>query len=136
MVKIKKIIKKVNETKQEDGTILLKGKKALLLAEGCKLTKTKKNAEKRIKEIRKEIDLNKAAEYINDANDKLVISESDKFSDVDPKKLYNKFKTKKMITKYFTIVKVQIGPLEKLMPKSIIAKMRTKLDPIEKWSWK
>lgn len=143
MVKTKKIkkikiTKKNNEIKQNDGTILLKGTKALLLAEACKLNKTKKDAEKRIKKIKAEIDLNKTGEYKNEADDRLVLSESDKFSDVDARKLYLKFKrkSKAMEMKFFSIVKVQIGPLEKIMPKSIIEKLRIKLDPIQKWSFK
>jgi len=130
-------IKKNNETTQKDGTILLTGTKALLLAEACKLNKTKKDAEKRIKKIKIEMKL-KTGEYINEANDKLVLSESDKFSDVDARKLYLKFKkkSKAMEMKFFSIVKVQIGPLGKIMPESIIEKLRTKLDPIKKWSFK
>jgi len=136
MVKIKKIIKKNNEIMQKDGTILLKGTKALLLAEACKLNKTKKDAEKRIKKIKTEMHLSKAGEYINEASDILVLTESDKFSDVDAKKLYKKFLRNKRIDEFFGVVKVQIGPLEKIMPKTVIAKLRVKLDPITKWSFK
>jgi len=133
-----KIRKKINEQQQSDGTILLKGKKAVLLAEACKLTTIKKNAEKRIKQIKTEMDLKNAGEYVNEANDKLVLSESDKFSDIDARKLYNKFKAKSkaMEMKFFSIVKVQVGPLGKILPQSVIDKMRFRLDPIKKWSFK
>jgi len=133
-----KIRKKINEQQQSDGIILLKGKKAVLLAEACKLTTIKKNAEKRIKQIKTEMDLKNAGEYVNEANDKLVLSESDKFSDIDARKLYNKFKAKSkaMEMKFFSIVKVQVGPLGKILPQSVIDKMRFRLDPIKKWSFK
>jgi len=133
-----KVRKKINENIQSDGTILLKGKKALLLAEACKLNVTKKNAEKRIKQIKIEMDLKNAGEYVNEANDKLVLAESDKFTDIDARKLYNKLKkkSKSMEMKFFTVVKVQVGPLEKIMPKTVIGRMRSKLDPIKRWSFK
>jgi len=132
----KKIIRKNNEIAQKDGTILLKGKKALLLAEACKLNKTKKDAEKRIKKIKIEMNLSKTGEYVNEANDILVLSESDKFSDIDTKKLYKRFVSRKRTCEYFGVVKVQIAPLLKIMPESIIKKLRYKLDPITKWSFK
>jgi len=135
MVKVKK---EINGKLQKDGTILLKGKKALLLAEACKLNKTKKEAEKRIKVIKTEMGLKNPGEYVNEANDKLVLSESTKFSDVDARKLFLKFKkkSKAMEKLFFSIIKVQIGPLEKILPETAINKLRVKLDPIKKWAFK
>ena len=117
-------------------TKLIKGKKALLLAEGCKLNKIKKDAEKRLKEIKIEIDFKKDGTYKNEAGDELVVSESEKFSDIQPKKVLVYLKKMKMMSRFPEVIKVQITPLKKIIPESTYAKWRTKLDPIIKFSWK
>lgn len=113
-----------------------KGKKALLIAEGCKLNKTKSDAEKRLKEIKIEIDITSEGTYKNDAGDVLVVSESDNFSDIEPKKVLAYLKKMKMAARFPEVIKVQITALKKLVPETVIAKWRTPLDPTIKFSWK
>lgn len=120
----------------DDEPVMLDGDNALLLAEACKLNKEKKAAEKRIKKIKTLMDLDKAGEYENKAGDKLVLSMADKYSEIDPEKLFNKFVKNKMKKRFWTIIKVQLGPLTKIVPESSIAKMRHALDPTAKWSFK
>jgi len=115
---------------------LMKGKKALLIAEACKLDKQKKAAEKRIKEIKAEIDLNKDGTYKNEAGDSLVISSAEKFTDIEPKKVMAYLKKMKMQARFSETIKVQITPLKKLVPESTIATWRKPLDPTIKYSWK
>ncbi|MCP4369879.1 MAG: hypothetical protein GY797_17455 [Deltaproteobacteria bacterium] len=132
---IKRLPQKRDVLKEDDGPIMLDGDDALLLAEACKLNKEKKAAEKRIKKIKTVLDLN-AGEYMNKAGDKLVLSEADKFSEIDPERLFKLFVKNRKKQKFWTVVKVQIGEVSKIVPESSIKKLREKLDPIMKWSFK
>ncbi len=117
-------------------TRILKNKKALLLAEGCKLNKVKKDAEKRLKEIKTEIELTDEGTYKNEAGDQLVISESERFSDIEPKKVLAYLKKMKMTSRFPDVIKIQITPLKKVVPETVIAKWRSPLDPTTRFSWK
>ncbi|MDP8268217.1 MAG: hypothetical protein P9L97_05760 [Candidatus Tenebribacter davisii] len=128
---MKKIIKKEKPVER-----LMKGKKASLIAEGCKLNKIKKDTTKRLDEIKAEIELTKKGTYKNEAGDQLVISESEKFSEIEPKKVIAYLKKNDMSARFPETIKVQITALKKIVPESIIAKWRIALDPIIKFSWK
>ena len=127
---MKKIIKKKAVNK------IMKGKKALLIAEGCKLNTQKKAVVKRLDEIKVEIDLAEDGTYKNEAGDVLVISSSDKFSDIEPKKVMAYLKKNDMKARFSEVIKVQITPLKKIVPESIIDKWKVALDPVIKFSWK
>lgn len=116
--------------------IILQGKKALLLAEGAKLNKVKKEAEKRLSEIRAELDIKEAGTYKNEAGDMLAVSVMVKFSDIDPKNVMSYLKKMKMAARFPDVIKVQLTPLRKIVPESIINKWQIPLDPIIKFSWK
>ncbi len=133
---IKKIPQKKEVSADDGRSILLEGDRALLLAEACKLNKTKKAAEKRLKAIKKEMDLTVASDYENKAGDTLALTFSDKFTDVEPEKLFNLFVKNRKKAKFWGIVKVQLGELVKIVPESSIKKMREKLDPTAKWTFK
>ena len=115
---------------------IIKGRKALLLAEGCKLNKIKKDAENRLKEIKAEIEFNSSGTYKNEAGDQLVIAETKKFSDIPPKKVLDYLKKMKMNSRFPEVIKVQLTPLKKVVPETIISKWRTPLDSVLRWSWK
>ena len=106
----------------------LTGDNALLLAEASKLSNQKKSAEKRIKEIKKEMNLSEEGIYSNTAGDKLTLAMSDAFTEIDPEKLFNQFVKNRKKGKFWSVVKVQLGALEKIVPSTSIAAMRTKLD--------
>lgn len=115
---------------------LLKGRKALLLAEGCKVKKQMKEAEERLKEIKDEMDLKNPGTYKNEAGDELVINETEKFSEISPVTVLNYLKKKGMASRFPETVKVQITPLKKVVPESMIDKWRTPLDSILRCTWK
>ena len=115
---------------------LLKGKRALLLAEGCKLAKEKKAIEARLAEIKKEIQLIEPGTYYNEAGDTLTIAETIKFTDISPKSVLSYLKKNRMANRFPECVKVQITPLKKIVPESVITRWRTPLDPIQRWNWK
>jgi len=115
---------------------VFKGKKALLIAEGCKLSKEKKRVEERMKEIKKELGTLSPGTYENEAGDSLVVSEMEKFSDINPKKVLDYLKKQKMVGRFPETVKVQITPLKKIVPESVIERWRTPLDSVSRWSWK
>ena len=115
---------------------VFKGKKALLVAEGCKLNKEKKGIDTRLAEIKDELSLKVAGTYTNEAGDKLVISETEKFTDIQPKSVMNYLKKNKMASRFPETVKVQITALKKLVPETVIQKWRTSLDSTLRWSWK
>lgn len=135
-IPIKKIPQKKEKSVSDGKPIMLEGDNALLLAEACKLNKTKKAAEKRLKAIKKEMGLDVAADYENKAGDTLALTFSDKFTDVEPEKLFNLFVKNRKKAKFWGVVKVQLGELVKIVPESSIAKMREKLDPTAKWTFK
>ena len=85
---------------------IMKGKKALLIAEGCKLNKKKKDAEKRLAEIKIEIDLTADGTYKNEAGDSLVISSSEKFTEIEPKKVLAYLKKMKMGARFPETIKI------------------------------
>lgn len=115
---------------------ILKGKKALLLAEGCKIKKELKIKEERLNEIKNEININESGTYRNEAGDELVIAETEKFSEISPGTVLTYLKKKKMSNRFPEIVKVQITPLKKIVPESMINRWRTPLDSILRWTWK
>ncbi len=115
---------------------MLKGRKALLLAEGCKLKKEAKLLEERLKEIRIEIGFDSAGTYRNEAGDELVIAETTKFSEISPRTVLSYLKKKQMSNRFPEIVKVQITALRKVVPDSMVDKWRKPLDGILRWSWK
>ena len=117
---------------------ILKGKMALLLAEGCKLNKQKKEIEKRLEEIKKEIEINSPGDYVNEAKDALNVAEVERFSDVSPKDVLDWLKRQKpsMVSKFPETVKVQITQLERFVPKSVINGWRFPLDSTLRWTWK
>ena len=112
----------------------LTDKQALLIAEGCKKHKEMKAAEARLAAIKEELDLPKG-KYVNNAGDSLTITSEDKYTEIDPEKLYMQFVKNNKIRQFWSVVKVQITPLGKIIPESSISKMRDKLDPTTKWFW-
>lgn len=121
---------------QHNGMNLLEGDDALLLAEACKLDKTKKVAEKRLKVIKIALGLDTKGEYTNKAGDLVTVSVSPKKSDVDPMELQKKLKEQKKESKFWSCVKVQLTPLKKVLVQDEIDKMQFDLDDIIKCSFK
>lgn len=117
-------------------SIMLEGQKALLLAEGCKIRKEMKVLEERLAEIKDEMDLGKKGTYKNSAGDSLVIAETEKFSEISPKAVLDYLKKQKMSSRFPETVKVQLTPLKKIVPESMIDKWRIPLDSILRWTWK
>jgi hypothetical protein len=117
-------------------TTILEGKKALLLAEACKLNKIKKDAEDRLKEIKTELDLKEAGKYKNEAGDRLTIAETEKFSEINPKTVFDHMKKERMLVHFPSVVKVQITPLKKVVPETIFNRWRKKLSPTLRWAFK
>jgi len=117
-------------------TYMLEGKNALLLAEGVKFNKIKKDAEKRLSEIKEKIGIKEEGIYKNEVGDILDVSVMDKNSDIEPKKVLAYLKKMKMTSRFSEVIKVQITPLKKIVPESVIEGWQIKLDPIIKYSWK
>ncbi len=115
---------------------VLSGDQAALLSEGCKLNAQKKAIEARLKEIKSEMKINKIGTYTNKANDKVVISEVQNYSPVDPKLLFKYMRENKMTKHYWSCVKVQLTPLKKQIAESKYNKWRNKLDITFKWAFK
>jgi len=115
---------------------LLKGRKALLLAEGCKLKKEIKARDSRLREIKDEIGLHEANTYRNEAGDELVIAQTEKFSEISPRTVLTYLKKKKMSNRFPEIVKVQITALRKVVPDSMVDSWRNSLDSVLRWTWK
>jgi len=115
---------------------MLKGDQAELLAEACKLNKTKKDAEKRLGEIKGELKKLKPGDYTNRGGDTLNVSVTDKTSDVDAMSLFNYFKRKKQTSRFWACVKVQLGELRKQVPETTIDKWIDKLGETKKFTFK
>jgi tetrahydromethanopterin S-methyltransferase subunit G len=130
----KKIIKK--KVVQEKDPFLLTGNKALLLAEGCKIDKQKKDIEKRLKEIKDELELDLAGEYSNSAGDRLNLSFTPRFTDPDPKEVYAIMKTKKLGKFFWKCIKVGLTEAKKYVSEKELNKLRKELDPIKRHSFK
>ena len=116
-------------------TTQLEGTQALLLAEACKINTVKKEIEGRLKEIKEELSLSKGS-YKNSAGDKLTISETEKFTEINSKKVFDYLKKNKMMASFPGTVKVQLTPLKKVVPESTYNKWRKPLDPISRWIFK
>jgi len=114
----------------------LTGRKALLLAEGCKLKKQAKAIEERLSAIKDEMGPLHAGDYRNDAGDELQVAETEKFSDISPGIVLTYLKKMRMADRFPEIVKVQITALKKVVPDSVIEKWRVPLDSIYRWTWK
>ncbi len=115
---------------------LFKSKSALLLAEGCKLKKEIKLRTERLTEIKEELKISNAGTFRNEAGDELVISKTEKFTEISPKSVMAYLKKNKMANRFPETVKVQLTPLKKIVPESIIKRWRKPLDPILRWTWK
>jgi hypothetical protein len=133
-----KKIKKVKKTapKKEEHSFLLTGDKALLIAEGCKINKQKKDIEKRLTEIKKDLDLNVAGDYSNSAGDVVNVSLVSKFTDPDPKEFYSIMKKKKLGKFFWNCVKVGITEAKKYTTEKELNNLRTELDPTKKFTFK
>lgn len=114
---------------------MLKGKKALLLAEACKLGKEIKAKEKRIAIIKSELDLKKGT-YENEANDTLNIGESDKMSPIDPKKAFMWMKKNDLRAAFWKCVKIQLTELRKQVPEKQVDKWERKIGTTQRWTFK
>jgi len=101
---------------------ILKGKKALLLAEGCRIRKEQKILDERLGKIKAELGLTAKGTYTNGSGDELVIAETEKYSEISPKTVLDYLKRKNMASRFPEIVKVQIVPLRKVVPDSMIDK--------------
>lgn len=114
----------------------LKGNKALLLAEGCKLNKQKKEIDKRIAQIKKELKIKEAGTYTNLAGDELNVAEFDNFSDIDPAKVITYMRKQRMISRLPEVFKVKLTELRKIIPEDTIEGWRYPLSSSTRWSWK
>jgi hypothetical protein len=129
----KKIIKK----KTNVDPFRLTGDDALLLAEACKLDKQRKEAEKRLKEIKKSlVAIEKVGQYYNDAGDKLDFSERDNYTPIDSKELYEVMKKQKVGKFFWSCVKPNLTDVKKYVSETKINKLRKKLDPTPVFSFK
>lgn len=115
---------------------ILEGNQAMLLAEGAKINTQIKALDKRFKEIKAELGTLPVGTYENQAKDKLVISETERFTDIDPKKVFDYLKKEKRMASFPGTVKVQITPLKKVIAASVFDKWRKPLDPIKRMSFK
>ena len=117
---------------------LLKGEEALLLAEACKLDKQRKDAEKRLKEIKKAFtDLKEKGEYSNSAGDRVIVSFRDKYTEMEPKEVQKLLKSKKLGKYFWKCVKIALTETKKYLTEKEIDDLRTKLDPpIKAFSFK
>lgn len=115
---------------------MLKGRKALLLAEGCKLRKQGKAIDERLREIKREIGFTTPGTYRNEAGDELVLSSTDKFSEIAPRDVLTYLKRKQMSNRFPELVKIQVTALRKVVPDSMVDKWRTVIDTTLRWSWK
>jgi len=114
---------------------ILKGKKALLLAEACKIGKEIKDKTKRLNTIKEELDLKKGS-YENEANDTLNIGESDKMSPIDPKKAFLYMKKNDLRAEFWKCVKIQLRELRKQVPEKVVSKWERKIGTTQKWMFK
>jgi len=133
----KKIIKKKTKVDTSDPWTLT-DEKGLLLSEACKLDKEKKDIEKRLKEIKEELNpiLKNEGVYSNNAGDRVTVSFREKYTDVEPKELYNLMKKKKLVKFFWKSVKVGLTEAKKYNSEKEINDLRKKLDPIKALSFK
>lgn len=133
-----KKIKKVKKAapKKEEHSFLLKGDKALLLAEGCKINKQKKDIEKRLNEIKKELDFKIAGDYSNSAGDVVNFSLVQKYTDPDPKEFHSVLKKKKLGKFFWSCVKVAITEAKKYTTEKELNNLRVELDSTPKFTFK
>lgn len=126
---------KIKKTKVDESIFTLTGDKALLLAEGCKLNKQKKEAEKRLKEIKKSLDLKVAGQYTNSAGDKLNFTVVSNLTDPEPEDFYKEMKKKKLKAFFWKCIKVSITEAKKYLTEKEMNKLRAPLDPTQKYSF-
>jgi hypothetical protein len=134
MKKIKIAAKEVKEIPEDP--FFLKGSKALLLSEGCKLDAAKKEIEKRLKEIKEELNLEQEGQYTNSEGDRISISYTKNYSEPDPKEIYSLMKTKKLGKFFWKCVKLSITELKKYISENEVNSFRKELDPIKRHSFK
>lgn len=116
-------------------TTILKGKKALLLAEACKIDKEMKDKKKRLEAIKEELKLKKGS-YENEANDTLNIGESDKMSPIEPRKAFLWMKKNNLRSEFWKCVKIQLTELRKQVPEKVVDKWERKVGTSQRWTFK
>ncbi len=114
---------------------ILKGKKALLLAEACKLNREKKEIDGRIKVIKDELNLKKGS-YSNEANDSLTIAESDKMAPIEPKKVFLYMKKHDLRAEFWKCIKIQLTELRKQVPEKAITKWERNIGTTQRFTFK
>lgn len=136
VIKTKKPVKVINQ-EAEEHSFLLTGDKALLLAEGCKLNKQKKDIELRLSEIKKDLDLKVKGDYSNSAGDVVNLGLTPKFTDPDPKEFFDIMKSKKLSKFAWGCLKVGLTEAKKYITEKELSKLRTDLkDPIKRYTFK
>ncbi len=107
-----------------------------LINEGVELTESKKLLETRLKEIKALLEHMEVGDHKTSKGSKLSISETDKFSEIDPEELMDFLKSKKQSKRFWVCVKVAITPLRKHVPDNIIKKMRSKVGTTLRFTFK
>lgn len=87
----------------------------VLLAKGCDLDKNIKSQKKELDAIKKKLEKLGSGTYTNSMGDVMLISETDKFTDIEPITLYEFLKKLRKSKEIFKCVKVQLTPLKKLL---------------------
>ena len=114
---------KIKKKTTDSNPYLLKGEEALLLAEACKLDKQRKDAEKRLKEIKKAFtDLKEKGEYSNSAGDHVIVSFRDKYTEMEPKEVQKLLKSKKLGKYFWKCVKIALTETKKYLTEKEIDK--------------
>ena len=108
-------------------------KQSLLLAEASKLNKAKKEIEDRLKEIKILFGPLAKGRYKNAAGDELTISETERFTEISAKTLFDYLKKNKLMVHFPALVKVQITPLKKVVPESVFSRWRKPLVNTTRW---
>lgn len=128
--------KKPKKVIEQEHSFLLTGDNALLLAEGCKLNKQKKDIDKRLAEIKKSLNLEIAGDYSNLVGDEVNFALIPKLTDPDPKEFHSLMKSKKLTKFFWGCVKVGLTEAKKYVTEKELNNLRTELDPVKKYTFK
>ncbi len=127
---------KIIKNKTEVNPFLLTGEKADLLTEGCFLNKENKKIEKRLSEIKKELDLSAKGTYFNEHGDEVVINFTPRKTDPEPKEIFKYMKAQRIARHFWKCVKIQMSEIKKFIAEEQMKDFQDELEPIKKHTFK
>lgn len=109
---------------------------ALLINEGCRLDKEKKDIESKLAGIKTELEMLEVGKYKTDIGSIVTVSESDSYSAIDPAGAKALLRSKRLGKNFLSCVKVSVTDIKRHLSEEELETLRGVTGVIRKYSFK